>query len=292
MKKCLFLLVLLFSSNFIFSLDIDYFKNNKNIEYLYVNSPEGLRIRNKPTLSGSKIGVLYDRMKVKIISVGDETTIDGIKSNWVQILLPIETIKSKENVYGWIFGGYLTDKLEPFSTKKWTDNDLQRYLCRFPWVTGTRSYYQFDQDNTYMMGYLESSASGNGKYTVSIKDKTITVKASYGDDEYESKVKTEIYKITNIEEDKISLKIDNSEFTLRPALTHDYFYGPLTSEKFNPGSFELPSYNALMFSFSSDLIKTIDSKNFIKNCTHNFIKMGIFIENEEYLKEYNAYWKK
>lgn len=129
MKKYLLLIILLFSSNLMFSLEINYFKHNKHIEHLYVNSPEGLRIRNKPTLSGSKIGVLYDRMKVKIISVGEETTIDGIKSNWVQILLPLETIKSNKNVYGWIFGGYLTDKLEPFSTKKWTDNDLQRYLC-------------------------------------------------------------------------------------------------------------------------------------------------------------------
>ena len=292
MKKYLLLLILLFSSNLMFSLDINYFKNNKHIEHLYVNSPEGLRIRNKPTLSGSKIGVLYDRMKVKIISVGEETTIDGIKSNWVQILLPLETIKSNKNVYGWIFGGYLTDKLEPFSTKKWTDNDLQRYLCRFPWVTGTRKYYKFDLDNSYNMGLLESSAGGNGKYFVSIKDKTITVKASYGDEEYESEVKTEIYKILSIEEDKITLTINNSEFTLRPAFTHDYFYGPLTNEKFQPDSFELPSYNALMFSFSSNLIKNIEAKNFIINCTPNFIKMGILIDDEEYLKEYNAYWKK
>jgi hypothetical protein len=292
MKKYLLLLILIFSSNLMFSLDINYFKNNKHIEYLYVNSPEGLRIRNKPTLSGSKIGILYDRMKVKIISIGEETTIDGIKSNWIQILLPIETIKSNENVYGWIFGGYLTEKLEPFSTKNWTDYDLQRYLCRFPWVTGTRSYYQFDQDNSYKMGLLESGAGGNGKYIVSIKDKTITVKASYGDEEYESEVKTEIYKISNIEEDKITLTIDDSEFTLRPALTHDYFYGPLTNEKFKPGTFELPSYNALMFSFSSNLIKNIEAKNFIKNCTPNFIKMGIFIDDEEYLKDFNSYWYK
>ena len=79
---------------------------------------------------------------------------------------------------------------------------------------------------------------------------------------------------------------------MRPALTHDYFYGPLTNEKFQPDSFELPSYNALMFSFSSNLIKNIEAKNFIINCTPNFIKMGILIDDEEYLKEYNAYWKK
>lgn len=229
-------------------------------------------------------------MKVKIISVGEETTIDGIKSNWIKILLPIETAQAKENVYGWIFGGYMTDKLAPFSTDEWTDKDLQRYLCRFSWVTGIRSYYQFDADGSFKMGRLESGAGGYGKYTVSMKNKTITVKASYGDEDFESEVKTEIYKIIKIEEDKITLNIDNREFTLRSSLTHDYFYGLLARENFNPSSFELPSYNALMFSFSSDLIKNIDSKNFVKNSMHNLIKMGIYIEDEEYKKEYNLYW--
>lgn len=290
MKKYFILSVLIFCSNFLFSLDAKYFENNKNIDYLYVKSPEGLRIRNKPDLSGNKIGVLYDRMKVKIISVGKETTIDGIKSNWIKILLPVETAQAKENVYGYIFGGYMTDKLDPFSTKEWTDKDLQRYLCRFSWVTGIRSYYQFAADGSYKMGRLESGAGGYGKYTVSIKNKTITVKASYGDEDFESEVKTEIYKIIKIEEDKITLNIDNREFTLRSSLTHDYFYGLLARENFNPSSFELPSYNALMFSFSSDLIKNIDSKNFVKNSMHNLIKMGIYIEDEEYKKEYNLYW--
>lgn len=290
MKKYFILSVLIFCSNFLFSLDAKYFENNKNIDYLYVKSPEGLRIRNKPDLSGNKIGVLYDRMKVKIISVGKETTIDGIKSNWIKILLPVETAQAKENVYGYIFGGYMTDKFAPFSTDEWTDKDLQRYLCRFSWVTGIRSYYQFDADGSFKMGRLESGAGGYGKYTVSMKNKTITVKASYGDEDFESEVKTEIYKITKIEEDKITLNIDNREFTLRSSLTHDYFYGLLARENFNPSSFELPSYNALMFSFSSDLIKNIDSKNFVKNSMHNLIKMGIYIEDEEYKKEYNLYW--
>jgi len=285
-------ILLIFCSNFLFSFDAKYFENNKNIDYLYVKSPEGLRIRNKPDLSRNKIGVLYDRMKVKIISAGEETTIDGIKSNWIKILLPIETAQAKENVYGWIFGGYLTDKLTPFSTKEWTDKDLQRYLCRFSWVKGINSYYQFDADGSFKMGRLESGAGGYGKYTVSIKNKTITVKASYGDEDFESEVKTEIYKITKIEEDKITVNRDNNEFTLRPSLTHDYFYGLLALKNFNPSSFELPSYNALMFSFSSDLIKNIDSKNFMKNSMHNLIKMGIYIEDEEYKKEYNLYWNK
>ena len=32
-------------------------------------------------------------MIIKVVEIGDETVIDGIKSKWVKILLPIETIK-------------------------------------------------------------------------------------------------------------------------------------------------------------------------------------------------------
>lgn len=291
MKKKLVFMLLFLSSSYIFSLGTDYFRNNKNINYLYVNSSEGLRIRDTQKLSGNKIGVLYDRMKVKVISIGDEETIDGIKSNWIRILLPIETIKSNVNEYGWIFGGYLTEQLEPFSIENWSDNDLKRYLCRFSWVTGTRSFYQFSLDGVYRMGLLESGAGGSGKYSVSIKNKTITVKASYGDEEYEGKVKTEVFKIIAITEECITLNKDGKEFILRPSVTHDYFYSFLNSKSTHFGTFEEPSYNALNFSFSSDMIKNIENGSFFKSNKDILIKMGIFIDDEEYIKQLNLYWK-
>ena len=37
---------------------------------------------------------------VKVVEIGDETVIDGIKSKWIKILLPIETIKNNKNIYG------------------------------------------------------------------------------------------------------------------------------------------------------------------------------------------------
>ena len=292
MKKYFIGIILLLCSNLLFSLDSKYFKNNKNIDHLYVNSPEGLRIRNKPDLSGDKIGILYDRMNVKIISVGEETTVDGIKSNWIKILLPIETVQAKENVYGWIFGGYLTDKLEPFSTKEWTDNDLQRYLCRFPWVTGNgnRSYYQFKLNGSYSVNLIESGIGGGGEYSVSLKNKTITVKTRYADEDSEGEIITDIYKITKIEEDKLTLEIKGYEFIFIPSINQKHFYEFLAQEKFNPDKFDLPSYYGLMFPFSSDLIKKIEYKDFINKSMKNLIKMGIYVEDEEYKKEYNLYW--
>ena len=294
MKKSFIVLILLLISNFVFSLDATYFQNNQNVEHLYINSREGLRIRNSDDLSSSKIGVLYDRMMVKVISVGKQVTIDGIKSNWIKILLPIQTLKSGHNEYGWVFGGYLTDNPEPFSTNGWTDSDLQRYLSRFSWVTG-RTYYKFDSNGSFQMSILEAGGAGNGDFSVSLRNKSITVKARYGGEEYVSEVQTRIYKIIKIEEDKLTLRIDGEEFTLIPSIT----YGSLLwyLKDFETSMFDEISFNAFMFPFSSNLIKSIFSKdylskNFIQSAEKNLIKMGIFVDDEEYKKAYRDYWEK
>ena len=159
---------------------------------------------------------------VKIVEIGDETVIDGIKSKWVKILLPIETIKNNKNIYGWVFGGYLTDKLEPFSTDNWSDDDLKRYLCRFPWVTG-RAYRKFESSGAYVMGLLESGAGGSGKYSVSIKNKTITVRASYGDEDFQSEIKQDVFQIIDIKENALTLRLNDVEGELVPSFTNCYF---------------------------------------------------------------------
>ena len=64
MKKFVLLLIMALSAKFVFAVDAAYFKNNAGVDFLYVDSPEGLRIRDTPSLSGNRIGVLFDRMKV------------------------------------------------------------------------------------------------------------------------------------------------------------------------------------------------------------------------------------
>ncbi len=290
MKKILFILLIFLSSNILFSLDNNYFKTNIKIDHLFVNSLDGLRIRDEPSLSGNRIGVLYDRMSIKVVSIGNETEIDGIKSNWIKILLPLETIKNQTNIYGWVFGGYLTNELKSFSTIGWSDSDLQRYLCRFSWVNGQRTYRRFDLAGTYSMGLLESGFGGDGKYSLSMKENTITVEASYGDEESESEIKTDVYYIKNIEEDRIILNVNNEDIELKPSLTNSYFWGNLSNENIRIGTLEETSYNALLFSFATNMIKNIGSINLLKEVTNNLVKMGILIEDDEYKEEYNSYW--
>ena len=56
--------------------------------YKYVDASSGLRVRDSASLSAKKIGVVYDRMKVKVVELGPKVTIDGISSNWVKIIMP------------------------------------------------------------------------------------------------------------------------------------------------------------------------------------------------------------
>ena len=196
-----------------------------------------------------------------------------------------------KNIYGWVFGGYLTDKLEPFSIDNWSDDDLKRYLCRFPWVTG-RVYREFESSGIYMMGLLESGAGGSGKYSVSIKNKTIKVRASYGDEDFQSEIKQDVFQIIDIKENALTLRLNDVEGELVPSFTNRYFLSCLTSGDIKITEFEEPSLKALMYSFTSDMIKEITGGKNYEILFNNLIKMGIPIEDSEYMKKYKQYWDK
>jgi hypothetical protein len=70
---------------------------------LYVNSIEGLRVRNAPSTSGERIAILDNLTEVLVIREdGNEIIIDGINGKW--------TLIKYENIEGWVFGGFLTAK--------------------------------------------------------------------------------------------------------------------------------------------------------------------------------------
>ena len=263
MKKYVFLLILLCSSNVIFSLDASYFKNKKS-DFLYVNSPEGLRIRNKPSLSGTKIGLLYDRMKLKILEIGTEETIDGITSNWIRVLLQVESLKQKKTVSGWVFGGYLTDSLKPFSTKDWTDRDLILYLSRFEWWNG----YRFTQDGRCFWALKESGAGASGTYSVSIKNKTIDLTLVYGDDTGEwEETRTKHFDIKTVLEDKI-IFLNDEIFEPDFFKFSNYYYDLTTEENYALKYWETGFY-VLCYDFGQKMLK-----EFIKDKEPNDIFYG------------------
>jgi formylglycine-generating enzyme required for sulfatase activity len=69
---------------------------------MYVNSPEGLRVRNLPSINGDRIGILDYLTEVKIIKEdNDIINIEGIEGRWVNIITPVE---------GWVFSGFLENE--------------------------------------------------------------------------------------------------------------------------------------------------------------------------------------
>lgn len=74
----------------------------KQITELYaVNSFEGLRVRNAPSLDAEKIGLLEYQETVNVLSIDNkDVVIDGIKSKWYKI--------KSEKYEGYVFGGYIT----------------------------------------------------------------------------------------------------------------------------------------------------------------------------------------
>ena len=76
-----------------------------------LNVIENLKLRENENLSSNVLVVMAENTKVKIIGIGNEDKIDGIKSNWVKV----EVIEGKDNngkdispfTTGWCYGGYL-----------------------------------------------------------------------------------------------------------------------------------------------------------------------------------------
>ncbi len=292
MKKIFSILIVLISLTNIFAEDFNFYKNNPTIDLMYVDSPEGLRIRNQPSLNSEKIGVLYDRMIVKVIEIGELTTIDGIKSNWIKILIPIDTIKNNEKTYGWVFGGYLSKSLKQFTTVNWTDLDLKRYISRFAWVQDNHHYYEnFSSDGKYTLKGIERGIFSEGTYDVSLKNKTITIETlMYTDDTDGPWEKTIVYKIVSISENNLVYDFNGKKITLIPAFTNWFFRSCFNHEKIEMDEQQQNSINALFYLFSSKILMDIKSDEVFWK---NMIKMGIKIpENINYMKSYNQYWDK
>ena len=109
MKKKILLLLLLFNALALAFADKSrFYKDGKVIDTMYVDSEDGLKVRDYPSLKSKRICGLPHRLPVKVVAVGKEETIDGISAPWIEILVPSYEWKSGEPEYGWVFGGYVS----------------------------------------------------------------------------------------------------------------------------------------------------------------------------------------
>jgi hypothetical protein len=98
----------------------------------------GVKLREKPSISGKMLGVLKQSTEVIILSQeGPEEEIEGIKANWFAILVD-------KSLFGWAFGGFIgnirehelpgkvPEEIMRFTVKFFEDSDFQENHIRFP----------------------------------------------------------------------------------------------------------------------------------------------------------------
>jgi len=152
MKALFFLVIIIFISIYIFPQEFE-----QNI--MYVNSRSGLRVRSEPSINSSIIGVLQYGEFIIISSLSqtrsqNQVTIDGIKDYWYRIDFRIDNNWQT----GWIFGGYLSDRVPndlPFFIGRWNTIDKEE---NFIWPP---EFYYFDVKNNFYAG-IEGSGAGIG----------------------------------------------------------------------------------------------------------------------------------
>ncbi len=141
----LFLLSLLVTS--LFADKSRFYENKKLVDIMYVDSVDGLKVRDCPSLKSNRLCGLTHRLPVKIVAVGKEETIDGITAPWVQILLPCYEWKSSEPEYGWGFGGYLPKDRPAFIPPR-TPEELKRFFVE------SKIFKSFYEDSKSYVGFV------------------------------------------------------------------------------------------------------------------------------------------
>lgn len=155
-KSTVFAFILLFALTAAFADKSRFYQNGKVIDTMYVDSAEGLRVRDKPSLKSNRLCALQHRLPVKVVAIGKEETIDGITAPWVEILIPSYEWKNKNiQEFGWAFGGYLSTKQPEFQIPQ-NKEQLTKYLESSFWYlnweyggTGDCRYGYFENGKIY-----------------------------------------------------------------------------------------------------------------------------------------------
>ena len=158
MRKIALFFAFIFAAGIAFADKSRFYKNGKVIDTMFVDATDGLRVREEPSLKGKKVCALQHRMAVKVVAVGKEVTLDGIKAPWVEIVVPKYEWKGDEVEFGWVFGGYLKKEQPKFTAPK-TAAELRQYLV------SVEKFDEYENDEVcyYKLNFWDSGRFWRGK---------------------------------------------------------------------------------------------------------------------------------
>ena len=281
---------------------------------MYVDTEDGLKVREHPSLKSNRLCGLAHRFPVKVVAIGKEETIDGITAPWVEILIPSHEWKGYEPEYGWVFGGYLIEKQPEFQIPKNKDQ-LTMYLESSFW----NLYWEYGGTGDVRFGYFE-----NGKiyaveqdwqksnYSLSEIKYLVTFRAISGHEYYsdecsfwmspsvyvKEKVQQFLFKKGTFE----ITNIDDRWFTNRyGSACEDDFAWEFMPERIFLGKLGSGvNFDSTEMLYNKRMYATIDGKNAIqwlaeKNAlTDDFakkcIEMGLSADNTPYYNYYRNFW--
>ncbi|MBQ2354700.1 MAG: hypothetical protein IKQ23_13460 [Treponema sp.] len=291
----LFSLIVLVSSTF--ADKSRFYENAKIIDIMYVDSEDGLRVRDFPSLKSNRRCGLTHRFPIKVVAIGKEETIDGITAPWVEILLPRYEWKDFEEEYGWVFGGYLSSKPATFSTKDWTDRNFKQYLAKCDWIANVQSYsteiYDFYENGDFSIKVEGRGLGANGTYQTDFKNRTLTTKFAWqgaGDEDFISEYETSTYKIDECiyEFSFCANGRDFIPYCECSVLNNESYF----RESYKDSSYFNEYIKSFMFVFysSEKIFDSVYRKN-ASDLKNLFIRYGVYDSlNEEYMESYHDYW--
>lgn len=287
MKKLfLFLIILCSVFSSAFADKKRFYENKKVINTMYINSPQGLRIRDKPDFRSNRICSVNYRFPVKIVAIGKEVTVDGITDPWVEVLLPRYQWKSKSTPeYGWIFGGYLSKEKPAFTAPETTSQTID-FLQFYNWKLEENSYIAFERNGYYKEGLWGTGFGQEGTWSMPDKS-TINIKMrvyGYGDDDSYVDI-----------ENKYDFKIID-EYTIlfgEHKLISSFCFRDVCFDESSIYSFDINGNNfiqALEKLYSDNPESFEVTRNSTKEYFMEAIISGIDASGTEYFAEYEKYW--
>ncbi len=284
MKKSFMAILVLLALLPLYAGTNKYFKNQKLVNTMYVDSLEGLRVRNEPSLSAKRVCGLPNALPVKIIEVGKETKIDGIKDNWVKILLPAYEWKGENPEYGWVFGGYLSEEKVKYDLN--SPADVKNLLASKIWrEEGSSFIKEFRQDGIFAFCKLAAGGGDTGEYSIKNVNQ-LTIRGKFYDEYGVSDEYTVTYKLKIISENRIQIDgkyyepyIDAMSYRLdEDANIRNFVYGDYSGKSI---------YEAIFLENPYSHTYTEEEKAKVAGI---LIKYGVDAKGTPYEKQYDEYW--